>query len=123
MLLWVVWLFNLFYYCSIDVVVIKVLGKRIIPHPVTESYKITAEPLRAYFVISGERIEQKPSVKYLGVHIDNKLKWKDHIKAVASKVTRAIAMNRHSKKFLPKHTLKMLYQGLVEPHFRFCCSV
>ena len=85
--------------------------------------KITAEPLRANFVISGEQIEQMPSVKYQGVHIDNKLKWKDHIKAVASKVTRAISMVRHSTKFLPKHTLKMLYQGLVEPHFRFCCSV
>ena len=44
-------------------------------------------------------------------------------KAVASKVTRAIAMIRYAKKFLPKHTLKVLYQGLVEPHFRFCCSV
>ena len=74
-------------------------------------------------MISGEQIEQKPSVKYLGVHIDNKLKWKDHIKAVASKVARAIAMIRHAKKFLPKHTLKVLYQGLVEPHLRFCCSV
>ena len=29
--------------------------------------KITA----ANFMISGEHIEQKPSVKYLGVHIDN----------------------------------------------------
>ena len=37
-------------------------------------------------------------------------------------MTRAIAMIKHSKKFLPKHTLKLLYQGLVEPHFRFCCS-
>ena len=52
--------------------------------------KITTEPLRANFMISGEPIEQKPSVKYLGVHIDNKLKWKYHIKAVASKVTRAV---------------------------------
>ena len=32
-------------------------------------------------------------------------------------------MLRYTKKFIPKHTLKMLYQGLVEPHFRFCCSV
>ena len=48
-------------------------------------------------MISGEQSEQKPSLKYLGVHIDNKLKWKDHIKAVASKVTRAIAMIRQSK--------------------------
>ena len=39
--------------------------------------KVTAEPFRATFEISGESIEQKPSVKYLGVHIDNKLKWKD----------------------------------------------
>ena len=73
-------------------------------------------------MISGELIEQKPFVKYLGVYIDNKLKWKDDIKAVASKVTRAIAMIRYTKKFIPKHTLKMLYQGLVEPHFKYCCS-
>ena len=74
-------------------------------------------------MISGEPIEQKPSVKYLGVHIDNKLKSKDQITAVASKVTWAIAMIRYTKRFIPKHTLKMLFQGLVEPHFRFCCSV
>ena len=71
-------------------------------------------------MILGEPSEQTPSVKYLGINIDNKLKWKDHIKAVASKVTRAIAMIRYTKKFIPKHTLKMLYQWLVEPHFRFC---
>ena len=53
----------------------------------------------------GEPIEQKPSVKYLRVHIDKKLKRKDHIKAVASKATRAIAMIRHTKNFIPKHTL------------------
>ena len=85
--------------------------------------KITAELLRTNFVISGEPIEQNPSVKYLGVHIDNKLKWKDHMKAVASKVTRAIAVIKRTRKFTPKRTLKMLYQGLVEPHFKFCCSV
>ena len=84
--------------------------------------KVTTEPLRAYFVISGEPIEQKPSVKYLGVYIDNKLNWKDLIKAIASKVIRAIAMIRYTKKFIPKHALKMLYQGRVEPHFRFWYS-
>ena len=36
--------------------------------------KITTEPLRANFVISGEPIEQTPPVKNLGVHIDNRLK-------------------------------------------------
>ena len=53
---------------------------------------LTADPLRANFMVSGEQIEQTPSIKHLGVHIDSKLKWKDHIKAVASKVTGVIAM-------------------------------
>ena len=36
--------------------------------------KITAEPLRASFVILLEPIEQKASINYLGVQLDNKLK-------------------------------------------------
>ena len=43
--------------------------------------KITAEPLKADFEISEEPMEQKPSVKYLRVHIENRLQWKDTIKA------------------------------------------
>ena len=74
-------------------------------------------------MISGEPIEEKPSIKYLGIHIDNKLKWREHKKGVVSKVTRAIAMIRHTKNFISRHTLKMLYQGLVEPYFKLCCSV
>ena len=41
-------------------------------HSINE--KMTAEASRANFVISRKAIEQKPSVKYLGVHIDNRLK-------------------------------------------------
>ena len=63
-------------------------------------------------MISGELIEQKPSVKYPGARIDNRLNWKDHIKAVAAKVTRAIAMIRHTKEFIPIHMLKMLFRDL-----------
>ena len=71
--------------------------------------KITAGPFRANFVTLGEPLEQKPSVKYLGVHIDNKLKWKDHIKAVASKMARAIALIRYAKKIHPYTYAKVLH--------------
>ena len=43
-------------------------------------------------MISEEQIKQNPSVEHLGVHIDNKLNWKNHIKAVSLRVTWAIAM-------------------------------
>ena len=32
-------------------------------------------------------------------------------------------MKKYAKSFLPKESLKTLYTGIVEPHFRYCCSV
>ena len=61
--------------------------------------------------------------KYLGVQIDNSLNWKEHIKTVSTKVSRAIGFPKHAKAFLPQETLKTLYTDIVEPHLRYCCSV
>ena len=44
--------------------------------------KSNGEPLRTNFRISGELIEQKTGVKYLGILIDNQLEWKDHVSSV-----------------------------------------
>ena len=35
----------------------------------------------------------------------------------------AIAMLKYAKKVLPTNFLKMIYLGLIEPQFRYCCSV
>ena len=60
---------------------------------------------------------------YLGVQIDNSLNWKEHIKTVSTKVSRAIGFLKHAKTFLPKETLKTLYTAIVEPLLRYCCPV
>ena len=57
------------------------------------------------------------------MQIDCSLNWKEQIKAVSSKVSRAVGFLRHAKSFLPKETLQTLYTGIVEPHLRYCCSV
>ena len=49
--------------------------------------------------------------------------WKEQIKAVSAKVSRAIGFLKLAKRFLPRATLENLYTGIVEPHFRYCCSV
>ena len=41
----------------------------------------SGELIQTHFKISGEEIEQKKSIKYLGVILDNQMKWKD-LKAV-----------------------------------------
>ena len=68
-------------------------------------------------------LEVVKKTKYLGVQIDCSLDWKEQIKAVSSKVSRAVGFLKHAKSFLPKETLQTLYTGIVEPHFRYCCSV
>ena len=74
-------------------------------------------------VIQEERIDTVLAAKYLGIQVDRNLNWKGHIKALCSKVSRAIGFLKHAKSFLPHATLKTLYTGIIEPHFRFCCSV
>ena len=73
--------------------------------------------------IRDNELEVVKKTKYLGVQIDCSLDWKEQIKAVSSKVSRAVGFLRHAKSFLPEETLQTLYTGIVEPHFRYCCSV
>ena len=44
--------------------------------------KSNGEPLRTEFKISEELIEHSTCVKYLGIQIDNQLKWKYHVASV-----------------------------------------
>ena len=73
--------------------------------------------------IEEERIDNVQFTKYLGVQVDNNRNWKGHIKAISTKISRAIGFLKHAKIFLTQDTLKTLYTGSVEPQFRYCCSV
>ena len=73
--------------------------------------------------IRNNELDVVQKTKYLGVQIDCSLDWKEQIKAVSAKVSRAIGFLKHATKFLPRETLENLYTGIVEPHFRHCCSV
>ena len=57
------------------------------------------------------------------MQIDGSLDWKKQIRAVSTKVSKAIGLLKQAKSFLPMASLKILYTGIVETHFRYCCSV
>ena len=69
--------------------------------------------------IQEEPIDNVLMTKYFGIPVDRNLDSKGHIKALASKISRAIGLLKHANRFLPQDTLKTLYTGIVEPHFRF----
>ena len=53
-------------------------------------------------VINDKKIRETKSIKYLGVIIDSKLNWIDHITYVKNKVAKGIGIIRKAKKLLIK---------------------
>ena len=70
--------------------------------------------------VNGLRLQYINTCKHLGVLIDNKLTWHDQIDKVRNQVLFGSYMLHKASYFIPSHTLKMLYNSIVAPHFEYC---
>ena len=73
--------------------------------------------------IEGHKIDEVQITKFLGVYLDNKIKWKRHIDYIAGKVSRAIGMMTKARKFLTYESLKTLNYSFVYPSLIYCNHV
>ena len=73
--------------------------------------------------IREREIEIRSKAKYLGVLLDENLNWREHIRTVSAKASRAVGFLKYSKQYLSLTAVKILYTIIVEPHFQYCCSV
>ena len=72
--------------------------------------------------ISKEKLNQVKSQKFLGVHFDQKLMWKDHIKSVISKLNSCLGASRRARSFLNKTSLLTIYNSLMQSHVNYCLT-
>ena len=63
---------------------------------------------------TGEKIQRKQTVKYLGLRIDEKLTWKENTMTLQAKLRRLNYLFYHMKKFYNKKHLINLYTPLYE---------
>jgi len=63
----------------------------------------------------GMGIDAVMKTRYIGISTESSFDWKVPIKAISSKVSRAIEFLKHARNF--QDTLKTLYEGIIEPHF------
>ena len=73
--------------------------------------------------INGSKIERQESVKYLGVMVDENLKWKKHIYNISSVVNRNLGIMGRAKYFLSSRELLLLYNTLILPYLNYCAVV
>ena len=63
------------------------------------------------------------SAKYLPVALYQYFIWDEQIALLQTKIPSSSSFLKYAKKFLPLKILNQIYIGVVEPHFRYCCSV
>ena len=64
-------------------------------------------------------IDQAHSTKYLGIIINDKLNWKDHITNLKSKLARNNYILHKLKPYVNKKTLKLVYYSIIYPHLQY----
>ena len=73
--------------------------------------------------IGNDLIEHKTVVKFLGVYIDEKLEWHEHIKYIINKLNSSTYAMRKIKNILNTNHLMTLYYSLVYPYIDYAISL
>ena len=63
------------------------------------------------------------SIKYLGIIVDHKLNWIDHITYVKAKISKGIGIMYKARRHLNKHSLRSLYYAYIYPYLTYCIEV
>ena len=74
-------------------------------------------------VIEQKEVRRVKLVKYLGMIVDDKLTWSQHVDYISSKITCNIGILKRIRHFIPKESLLLLYHTLIEPYFKYCSIV
>ena len=66
-----------------------------------------------------KQLECREFVKYLGVLIDYKLSWNNHIDTILLKISRTVGLLLKLRHFVPFSTLISIYHSLIAPYLRY----
>ena len=61
--------------------------------------------------------------KYLGIELDRKLTWNEHISAITGKVNFSLGFLRRNLNNCPEQIKTQVYYSLVRPQLEYACSV
>ena len=66
-----------------------------------------------------ESIKQVTHTRFLGVNINDRLMWTEHINEICLKISKVLGVMSKLKHTLPSYTLLMLYNSLILPHLSY----
>ena len=70
--------------------------------------------------LDGHPISRVEHTKSLGLNIDDRPSWSNHIKDPCRKISSAIGALRRIRPLISQSTAVQLYNALIQPHFDYC---
>ena len=74
-------------------------------------------------ILEDQVISTVDHAKSLGLIIDNRLSWSNHVNDLGKKVTSAIGALRRIRPLISQSTAVLIYNSLIQPHFDYCSLV
>ena len=74
-------------------------------------------------IMDNQILTKVNSIKYLGIIVDHKLNWLDHITYVKAKISKQIGIMYKARKYLNKNSLKNLYHAYIYLYLIYCVKV
>ena len=73
--------------------------------------------------LENDNISQVDNLKYLGLVLDERLRYDDYMKQLIGKLKRSLGVLRRASKFIDQVTRVTLYNTLILPHIDYCSTV
>ena len=86
----------------------------------TQAIAIGPSTYQYVFHLNDSYVHTKDTLKILGVVLDSKLTFKEHIKEQLNKACAKASALRRIRKFVSKDVLVRLYKACVLPHLEYC---
>ena len=80
-------------------------------------------PLIHNYHIATSPIKEATYIKYLGVQIDNKLTWNDHIQYITHKAAQVNGFLYRNLRQCPSNIKSMYYKSMVRPILEYASTV
>ena len=70
--------------------------------------------------IGDKPLKRVSSTKSLGLRIDQRLVWEEHVDSLCKRISTALGGLRQARRYVPQETLITIYNALIKPLFDYC---
>ena len=85
--------------------------------------KIPSSNSDLYVMINDHILERVERTKFLGVIIDSKLTWCDHVRYISLKILKGLGIMYKLRNIFPTRVLLTLYYTLIYPYLSYCTII